>query len=406
MTARSNFLQDKDVDLIHEKLRQARRLVKDSEMDVWCVFVRETVEGTDPILQFLVHGGLTWQSALLFFKSGKAVAIVGNYDAEPLEKSGHWDEVVPYVQGIRQPLLDVLNRELPGGGRIGVNTSTSDVKCDGLTHGMHTLLSQYFEGSHFELVSAEPVCGALRSVKSPVEIAQMRGAIAETELLFGRVPEWSHTRPTELDLYRRLQEQIDHRGFGYAWDRAGNPIVNSGPNSMIGHGIPSPDIVVSAGHILHIDLGIVRNGYSSDIQRCWYVPERGENHPPADVMRAFTAVVEAISAGADALRPGVQGWQVDAAARSFLVNAGYPEYLHALGHQVGRVAHDGGAILGPKWERYGATPTMPILESQVYTLELGVIVEGRGYLGLEEMVVVREHGVEWLTERQLELPLI
>jgi len=97
---------------------------------------------------------------------------------------------------------------------------------------------------------------------------------------------------------------------------------------------------------------------------------------------------------------------VDAAARSYLVGCGYDEYLHAFGHQVGRVAHDGGAILGPKWERYGTTPSIPIKTGEVYTLELGVITENRGYLGLEEMVLVTETGVEWLTNRQLTLPTI
>ena len=43
---------------------------------------------------------------------------------------------------------------------------------------------------------------------------------------------------------------------------------------------------------------------------------------------------------------------------------------------------------------------------EVYTLELGVIVPGRGYLGLEEMVVVTDDGCEWLSKRQLVLPII
>ena len=131
-----------------------------------------------------------------------------------------------------------------------------------------------------------------------------------------------------------------------------------------------------------------------------------ESTIPRDVAKAFEAVRGALTAGAKALRPGALGFEVDAAARSFLVEAGYDEYLHALGHQVGRVAHDGGAILGPKWERYGSTPIIPVKAGEVYTLELGVIVPGRGYLGLEEMVVVTDDGCEWLSKRQLVLPII
>ncbi|HWA83824.1 MAG TPA: M24 family metallopeptidase [Fimbriimonadaceae bacterium] len=394
------------MDIVREKVDQARRLVAASDLDAWCIFVRETAGGSDPVLPFLHKGGLTWQSALLVFKSGRTAAVVGNYDAEPLIAAGIWDTVHPYVQGIRAPLLEVLRSELPLGGRIGVNYSKSDVKCDGLSHGMYQLIGEYLHKTGFELVSAEEVCRDLRALKTKSELARIKGAIAETELIFAQVPEWCHVCPSEMHLFMRIHALIDELGLGYAWDREGDPIVNSGPDSMVGHGTPSDKIVVAAGHILHIDLGVVRDGYSSDIQRCWYVPHRGEAVPPPDVVAAFNAVVDAITVGADTLRPGIEGWRVDEAARTNLVRSGYPEYMHALGHQVGRQAHDGGAILGPRWERYGHTPYLPVKKDQVFTIELGVMVEGRGYLGLEEMVVVTDDGIEWLTERQLELPLL
>ena len=33
-----------------------------------------------------------------------------------------------------------------------------------------------------------------------------------------------------------------------------------------------------------------------------------------------------------------------------------PDITHATGHQIGRAVHDGGTLLGPKWERYGEAP--------------------------------------------------
>src|SRR5207237_5332093 len=107
-----------------------------------------------------------------------------------------------------------------------------------------------------------------------------------------------------------VQGLVDERGLGFGWDRANDPIVNTGPDSMMGHSIPSPDIRIAPGHILHVDLGVVRQGYSSDIQRCWYVQEAGETRLPEDVRRAVEAVNGATNAGANALRPGAQGWEV------------------------------------------------------------------------------------------------
>lgn len=383
-----------------EKLAQAKRLVHDARVDVWLTFVRETAGGGDPVLPLLLEGGLTWQSALLVTRSGRAIAVVGNYDADPLAASGDWDEVVPYVQGIREPLLAVLEKECGEAPRIAVNFSRDDVKSDGLTHGMYLHLESLLAGTRFEgaLESAEPIVLTLRGRKTPGEIGRMREALVETDRLFDEIAAFATVGTSERDVYDRVHQLAAQRGLGFSWDPAGDPIVNSGPDSMVGHGVPSADIRLAPGHIFHVDLGIVKDGYSSDIQRCWYVS--GGEAVPEDVTRALEAVLAALDAGARELKPGVAGWEVDAAARATLVQAGYDEYLHALGHQVGRVAHDGGGILGPRWERYGRTPDLPVEKDQVYTLELGVLVPGRGYLGLEEMVVVTETGCEFLSKPQ------
>jgi Xaa-Pro aminopeptidase len=138
----------------------------------------------------------------------------------------------------------------------------------------------------------------------------------------------------------------------------------------------------------------------------WYFLDRGERRAPDDVRRAWDACWEALRAGADKLKPGVQGWEVDAAARATLVKGGYPEYQHALGHHLGRAAHDGATLLGPQWERYGRTPFGVVEAGNVFTLELGAAVPGRGYLGLEEDVLVTETGVEWLSKPQTRLWLV
>ncbi len=390
--------------LHREKLAQAVRLLDRSSIEVWLTFVRETALGSDPVLPLLIEGGLTWQSALLVAGNGTKVAVVGNYDADPLIASGDWDEVVPYVQGIREPLLAQLDRLVPQGGKIGLNISTDDVKADGLTVGMLRLLESYVAGTRFEgsFVSAAPTVQALRAQKTVAERAAIHTALVETQRMFDEIESFAREGESERAVYDHVHALARERGLGFSWDPAGDPIVNSGPNSMIGHGIPSDKITIEPGHIFHVDLGLVKNGYSSDIQRSWFVgTELSE-----DVVLAFDAVRGSIMAGFDVLRPGVRGHEVDAAARAFLVSKGYPEYLHALGHQVGRVAHDGGTILGPQWDRYGNTPNQQVEVDEIYTLELGITVPNRGYLGLEEMVRVTPTGPEWLMPPQTAMKLL
>ena len=394
--------------LIAEKLDQAARLVAEQDLDVWLTFVRETAGHADPALAFLTDAGLTWESALMVARDGRRVAVVGNYDADPLKDSGNWHAVVPYVQGIRDALVGALEDLVPASTnapRIGVNWSEHNDKADQLTVGMLRLLEGYLAGTRFAagLVSAERVVGALRGRKTPAERDRIVRAIEETDRLFDEIAR-DIARPgiTERSIQDEIHRRIEARGLGFAWERSGDPIVNCGPDSMIGHGTPSDTLALAPGHILHIDLGVIRDGYASDLQRCWYVGDS----VPAAVERAFHTVHAAISAGATLLRPGIEGWRVDAAARAVLVDAGYPEYLHALGHQVGRVAHDGGGLLGPRWDRYGDSPHQPVEVDQVYTLELGIDVPGAGYLGIEEMVVVEPGGCRFLSRRQDHVPLL
>jgi Xaa-Pro aminopeptidase len=138
----------------------------------------------------------------------------------------------------------------------------------------------------------------------------------------------------------------------------------------------------------------------------WYVLDDGETEAPPEVQRAFDVVYGAIKAGETALRPGIPGWQVDAVARDFIVDNGYPQYMHAFGHLLGRSAHDGATVLGPRWERYKDICELPVEVGNIFTLELHVVVPNRGIMSLEEDVLVTSDGVEYLSTPQTELRYI
>ena len=79
---------------------------------------------------------------------------------------------------------------------------------------------------------------------------------------------------------------------------------------------------------------------------------------------------------------------------------------HALGHQVGRDAHDGGALLAPAWERYGNLPFIPLEKDQVFTIEPRIYIKDYGVATVEEMVVITAGGAEYLSQPQTELYLV
>jgi Xaa-Pro aminopeptidase len=391
--------------LLHEKADQAQALLAETGLDCWLTFARETDLHPDPGVEQVVGAGVVRNSAFLFGTGGERVAIVANFDTSAVRARGVFREVVGYDEDIRGPLLAALRRLDPR--QIGLNYSPDDVTADGLTHGHWLLLRQLLSGTPYldRLTSAAPLLARLRGRKSPAEVERIRRAVAVTEQIVGLLTPQVRPGLSERDLAAFVHARFADLGVSPAWPAEGCPIVNSGPSSDLGHTYPSAAIRVEPGHLVHVDLGVRRDGYCSDLQRTWYVRRPGESAPPADVQQAFRTVVRAIEAGAAALRPGARGFEVDAAARKVVVEVGYPEFKHGLGHGLGRAVHDGGTLLGPRWPCYGRNVEALVEAGNVFTLELGVPT-GSGLVGLEEDVLVTAAGCEFLSSRQRDLMLI
>jgi Xaa-Pro aminopeptidase len=394
-----------DRQLILEKLDQVTAILNEFDIDVWLTFVRETSMATDPALELIYDGDVTWQSAFLIGRDGRRTAIIGHFDAENVRTLEAYTSVVAYHEGIRRPLLDALADYAPR--TMAINYSEDDVAADGLSHGMYRLLMGYLDNTPWAsgLVSAAPIIAALRGRKTPAEIERVRRAVATTERVFDEIEAFVRPGMTQKQIADFVHGLIDGMGMDYAWPKPFNPIVTCGPESAGGHAAPG-DVALNPGHTLHIDLGIKQDGYCSDIQRMWYVLEADEDSAPPEVQRAFDVVLGAIRAGETALRCGVPGWKVDEVAREFIVDNGYPEYMHAFGHLLGRSAHDGATVLGPRWERYKGICDLEVEAGNIFTLELHVVVPERGMMSLEEDVLVTATGVEYLGTPQTSLRYI
>jgi Xaa-Pro aminopeptidase len=388
--------------LVQEKVNQAIAILQELDIDLWLTFVRETSAGGDPVLPLIYGLDLTWQSALMLSKNGECIAIVGRFEAEAARRTGAYPTVIQYDKSIQNELLGQLIRLDPR--QIAINYSIDDVHADGLTFGMYQLLCSYLDTTPFQsrLTSAEKIHRALRGRKTLQEIERVRRAIQTTNAIFERTFKFIQVGMTEVQVSDFMHSQLDELNLGPAWEYINCPTVNCGPESSVGHVGPT-ELKIKPGHLVHFDFGVKQDDYCSDIQRVVYFLRPGELLPPVVVQRGFNTVREAIDRSIQAMQPGISGKEIDHIARQTIVNAGYPEYLYATGHQLGRVAHDGAGILGPQWDRYGDTPNYLLEAGQIYTLEPGVNLPDYGYIGLEEDVLVTPDGAVFLGEPQVAL---
>ena len=284
--------------LLQEKADQVQSLLRETDLDCWLIFVRETGIHPDPGVEMVIGADVVRNSAFLFGVNGERVAIVANFDVAAVRDKGVFREVIGYDEDIKASLLATLDRLDPR--QIGLNYSLDDVTADGLTHGHWLLLNELLRLTPYigRLRSAAPLLSRLRGRKSPTELGRIRKAIAVTEEIVQLIGTQIHPGVSERQLGDFVHQEFRRRGLDSAWPWDTCPVVNSGPASEVGHCGPRADIRVEPGQLIHMDLGVRQDGFCSDLQRMWYVLPPGKKGPPKKVQRAFAAVVGTITAAA------------------------------------------------------------------------------------------------------------
>jgi len=391
--------------LIREKVAQAKSLLKYFNIDCWMTVTRESGLNGDPILPYLLPGDVTWLTVIMLFKNGNDAVIAGEYDIASVDELGVYRNVIGYKESLKSVFQEILKNENPR--TIALNYSEDSEICDGLTHGLYIKMKNYLRELGFEsrIISSEPIISAIRERKTKSEIKLIKKAIIEAERIFDEVRDFIKPGVSEIEIADFVRSKVKERNFTTAWDERICPSVFTGPETAEAHYKPTGR-KVERGHVLNMDFGVKIDGYCSDLQRTFYVLEEGETSPPEEVIRGFNTIIRIIDESRKALKPGVKGIEVDTIARQILKENGYDEFPHALGHQVGRFAHDGTALLGPAWEKYGDRPFKELMPGMVFTIEPRLKVENRGVITIEEMVLVAENGAEWLSHPQKQIHII
>lgn len=381
------------------KLAQAKSYLRESGLDCWLLLSRE---GSDGVVPFLTGEQTVGQAAYLLYPDGSDEAIVANYDEGHVAGAGVVQSVRAYERGLRAPLMEALRAR--GVRSIAMNFSIDDAGADSLTHGQYLWFAAEADPA-WQIVSAAPLLARVRAVKTPAEVECVRTAVRETEAIFLALRERIRPGMSERQIHRMFVQETVRRGHAGGVGEAVDGPLTLLPKAGMAHRGPT-DATLEPGDMLVLDFSLKVDGYASDIARTFYCLRDGEGGPPPAVEAMFHAARAALDAAARYLRPGVRGYEVDAVARTALRDLGYPEPSHALGHTVGREAHDGGVLLGPRWERYGQGPLGVVEAGMVFALEPTILPGGPYAVISEENVLVTDSGVERLCDWQDRLWLI
>lgn len=221
-----------------------------------------------------------------------------------------------------------------------------------------------------------------RAVKSSRELDAIRRAQVLTDETFSYICERIEAGRTEREVMLDMEFYIRKLGSeGASFEF----IVVSGKNSSLPHGVPT-DKKIEKGDFLTMDFGGIVDGYHSDMTRTVAVGTATD-----EMKKVYETVYAAQEAAFAAIRPGVDCFDVDKAARDLINGAGYEGcFGHGLGHGVGVEIHE-----APNFNTACHTLLRP---GMVMTVEPGIYLENKFGVRIEDMVFVTENGFENITK--------
>lgn len=329
-----------------------------------------------------------------FTPGGDATALVTRKDAVFFTDARYTEAASRHLDGTElrevkpgKGLMDQLREVLflKGVRRLGFEDAAMTVQS---YRRLEKALSE--EKSPPQLVPASEAVLKLRQTKDQEELQAMEAAQGIAERALEDIVKEIRPGVTEKEIAARLQYLMLHYG---ASDMSFDPIVVSGPNGSLPHGVPS-EKEIQAGEFVTMDFGCIYGGYCSDMTRTVAVGSVTE-----EMERVYKTVLAAQEAGIAAAKAGVPGKAVDAAARAVIEEAGYGEYFtHSFGHGVGVEIHEA--------PNAASSNDKPLPAGAVISAEPGIYIPGKLGVRIEDVILITPEGRRNLTKAPKELLIL
>lgn len=241
-----------------------------------------------------------------------------------------------------------------------------------------------------QLVYGSKMLSEIRQSKDDWEIEQIIKAQRIAEAAFVELLNDIRVGVTEREIAAKLMYLLLSKG---AQDKSFDPIVVSGKNSSMPHGVPT-DKPFEEGDFITMDFGCKYNGYCSDMTRTVAL-----GYATDEMQKVYNIVLEAQLKGISEAKAGISGMLVDGAAREVIKSYGYGEFFgHSFGHGIGVEIHES-PNLSPANQNL-----LPV--NAVVSAEPGIYIPGKFGVRIEDMLVLKEDGCINITKADKKLLII
>ena len=353
-----------------------------NNIDKYLSLLNDEVNGLLLTSQYSRHYGAEYDIS-------EGVAIVTKAGCRYFTDSRYIEAAQNGIKGFE--VLEV-NRENPYSKRLNDAIADFGVTVLGYEEAYLTVgeLMTFEEKLNAKLVPYNEKIYAFRAVKEQWELDRLKKAQEITDVAFSQVLERIRVGMTEKQLQAELIYCLLKNGSdGLSFD----PIVVSGPNTSLPHGVAG-DRVIQEGDFITMDFGAMYQGYHADMTRTVAVA-----YATDEMRKVYDTVLAAQLAGLATSKPGVTGGDIDGAARKVITDAGYGEYFgHGYGHGVGLEVHE--------MPGCGATSKMVMEPNMIASAEPGIYLPGKFGVRIEDVVIFTPDGHENITKSPKNLIIV
>jgi Xaa-Pro aminopeptidase len=265
---------------------------------------------------------------------------------------------------------DLIGEAALSSKRIGFEPR--DLSVDGL-NTIRRAIDAMPENDRPKLLSAPALVSELRAIKEPAEIESLQRAVDIGDAAFihvaGRLePGWTEKRVAwEIEMHAR-ENDAEFMSFP--------TIVAAGPHGAMPHAQPR-DHKIKKGDPVVIDMGVIYNGYCSDLTRTIVCGGKGDTQ----FNKVYDIVLTAQLTAEELIRAGMTGDEAHMIAQNVISEAGYGEnFGHGLGHGVGLQIHEAPSV--------GRAAKNELLDGMIITVEPGIYIPGWGGVRIEDQCVI------------------
>jgi Xaa-Pro aminopeptidase len=239
-----------------------------------------------------------------------------------------------------------------------------------------------------KLLSAPPLVTELRAIKDAAEIDALQRAVDVGDAAFSAVAQRIEPGWTERQVALEIETQARRLGAeGISFPT----IVAAGPHGAMPHAQPR-DHAIKDGDVVVIDMGVIVDGYCSDLTRTIPIGKADPKFP-----EIYDIVLTAQRTAEELVRTGMSGEDAHMLAHNVITEAGYGEnFGHGLGHGVGLLIHE-----TPRLARLSKDE---LKDGMVVTIEPGIYITGWGGVRIEDMAVVENGELRVMTQAPKLMP--